>query len=58
MWSTVASVRSGIHDLELAVAEHGKRLRTGDFVDQVLADKELRLARRQLPDGVGSPRLC
>ena len=45
----------GVHHLEPAVAEHGEGLGAGDFVDQVLADKELRLPRRQLADGVGVP---
>ena len=47
----------GIHDLELPVAEHGERLGTGDLVDQVLADKELRLPRRQLAHGMRIPDL-
>ena len=55
MWSTVASVRSGYMTLRRRSRSMAKACGTGDFVDQVLADEELRLPRRQFAHRVRVP---
>jgi hypothetical protein len=47
----------GIAHLEAEVAEHAEGLRAGDLVDEVGADKELRLAVGERSYGVGVPDL-
>jgi hypothetical protein len=47
----------GVKDRQISVAKHLKRLRTGHFVNQVLPDEELRLARLQRPHGMQIPHL-
>jgi hypothetical protein len=42
---------------EAAGAQHVERLRARDLVDEVQADEELRLTRREPPDGVRVPHL-
>jgi hypothetical protein len=42
---------------EFLLAEHLEGLRAGDFVNQVQADKQLRLPGRQLAHGVRLPNL-
>ena len=41
--------------LQAEITQHPERLRAGDFVDQVRADQQLRLAIGQGTDGMGVP---
>ena len=45
----------GVPHFEAEIAQHAKRLRAGDFVDEVCPDEELCLPAGQLPDGVRVP---
>ena len=45
----------GKRDAPAVLAQHVERLRARDFVNQVQADEQLRLAARQRPHGVRVP---
>jgi hypothetical protein len=44
-----------VQDRQIPLAKHFKRLRAGDFVNQVLTDEQLRLARLQSAYGMQIP---
>ena len=48
----------GIGDPPAVLPQHVERLRARDFVNQVQADKQLRLPARQRAHRVRGPRLC